>query len=108
MAKRIDDSHQPFKRTRKIGPGPKRHPPVLQVKDWECKKGPKKYTQICVYVGPNKDRRGTKTVNRMNSKKKKKYNKLYRKWAAKNRAALANKGKMAGYRCRRTKNASCK
>lgn len=108
MSKRIDDSHQPFKRTRKIGPGPKRHPPVLQVKEWECRKGKKKYEQICVYVGPNKERRGTVTKNRMNPRKKKKYNKLYRKWAAKNRKALTARGPRPGYKCRRTRNTKCR
>jgi len=108
MAKRIDDSHQPFKRRGKIGPGPKRHPPVLQVKDWECVKGSKKYVQVCTYVGPNKKRRGTKTVNRMNPLKKKKYNKQYRAWAKKNRANASSKPARAGYRCRRTRSTSCR
>jgi hypothetical protein len=105
---RIDDSHQPYKRTRKIGPGPKKRAPVLQVGDWECKRGPKKYTQVCVYVGDNRDRRGTKVKKKLNAKKKKAYNKIYRAWAKKNRAALAARGQLPTYRCRRTAAAKCK
>lgn len=106
---RIDDSHQPFKRLRVIGPGPKRHPPVDNVKDWECRKGSKKYEQICVYVGPNLDRRGKTTKNRMNPKKKKKYNKLYRAWVKKTRGtATATKRARPGYKCRRTKSTKCR
>lgn len=108
MAKRIDDSHQPFKRTKRIGPGPKKHPPVLQVKDWECKKGSSKYVQVCTYVGPNVERRGTTVTHKTKKAKKRKYNKLYRAWARKNRAKLVNKGALPSYRCKRTRNASCR
>ncbi len=105
MAKRIDDSHQPYKRTRKIGPGPKRHPPKLQVKEWECRRGSRPYEQICTWVGP-----GTRatTKRRMNKAKKRKYNKLYRAWAKRNRAKLQNRGRTASYRCRRTARTRCK
>lgn len=104
MAKRIDDSHQPFKRVRKIGPGPKRHPPVLEVKQWKCVKGKKKYTQVCTWIGGGEPR--APTINRMNKAKKKKYNKLYRAWAKRNRNT---KGKARStYRCRKTRNTTCK
>lgn len=102
---RIDDSHQPFKRTRKLGPGPKRHKPVTQKKDWECHRGSKPYEQICVWVGDGK-RKPTKNV--MNKAKKKAYNKLYRKWAAKNRKALQSRGRIGSYRCHKTKQTACK
>jgi len=104
MAKRIDDSHQPFKRVRKIGPGPKRHPPVLEVKQWRCRKGKKKYTQVCTWIGGGEKR--APTINRMNKAKKKKYNKLYRAWAKKNRGTKG--GRRASYRCRKTRNTTCK
>lgn len=109
---RIDDSHQPFKRIRQIGPGPKRRPAVAQVRDWECKRGPKKYTQICTYVGPNRARRGTKVVSKLDPKKKKKYNKQYRAWraslSARARPDLRRSAPLPGYRCRRTPVAKCK
>ena len=108
MSKRIDDSHHPFKRTRKIGNGPKKHPPVLHVKEWECRKGKKKYEQICRYVGPDERRRGTVTTSRMNPKKKKAYNKLYREFAKRNRKDLRKRGARPGYRCRRTRIAKCR
>lgn len=105
MPKRIDDSHQPYKRTKRLGPGPRRHPPVLQAKNWECSKGKKKYEQICVWVGAGKR---APTKNRMNPKKKKKYNKVYRAWAAKNRVALTKRAPVSGYKCRRTKATRCR
>ena len=106
MAKRIDDSHQPYKRTRKLGPGPRKHPPVLQARDWECHRGTKPYTQICVWVGGG-DKRAN-TTNRMNKAKKKKYNKQYRQWAKTHRAALRARGRIGTYKCHKTKAAKCK
>lgn len=108
MARRIDDSHQPFKRLKKIGPGPKKHPPVLQVREWECQRGPKKkgfYTQICKFVGDGE--RAPRTV-RLKKAKKKKYNKLYRQWARRNRAKLAGKAAQGNYKCRRTASTKCR
>lgn len=100
---RIDDSHQPYKRTRKLGPGPKRARPKQQTKEWECRRGKRPYEQICRWVGEGK-RKPTK--NRMNPSKKRAYNKLYRAWAKKKR--LAERGKLPGYKCRRTANTKCR
>jgi hypothetical protein len=105
MAKRIDDSHQPYKRTRKLGPGPDRSPPKLQARDWECHRGKRPYEQICVWVGEGKR---SNTTNRMNRAKKKRYNKRYRAWAKTHRAALRNKGRIGTYRCHKTKQTRCK
>lgn len=102
---RIDDSHQPFKRKRSIGPDPKRHPKVSQVKEWECaakKPTSTHYVTVCRWIGE-----GTRkpTVNKMSKAKKRAYNKLYRPFAAKKRTTG---GKLPSYRCRRTRSASCK
>lgn len=105
---RIDDSHQPFKRTRQLGPGPKRAPAVRQVREWECQKGREKYTQVCTYVGPDLNKRGKKVKSKMNAKKKKAYNKVYRAWAKANRAGLHARGPLPSYRCKRTRVAKCK
>lgn len=113
MAKRIDDSHSPYKRTNKEGPGPRGKGPVFQSKDWECAKGKntaKAYVQLCRYVGPNPDRRGAKLTVKTPKARKKAYNKLYRKWAAKSKRiqGLRKRGAKPGYKCRKTKNAKCK
>lgn len=105
---RIDDSHQPFKRTRTIGPGPKKAPPVKQARDWECQRGPKKYTQICTYVGDNPAMRGRKVKSKMDPTKKRKYNKLYRAWAKENRQALRARGALPNYRCHKTRVTKCR
>lgn len=107
---RIDDSHAPFKRKRSIGPGPKKHPPIHQVKKWVCERvrptergaKPGYYTQICRL-------KSTGAVRYVRRKKpaKKRYNKLYRAWAAKHRARLVTKPAIRSYRCRRTRVARC-
>jgi hypothetical protein len=110
---RIDDSHAPFKRTGKIGPGPKKRPAISQDKNWECQKGKattKHYVQVCTYVGPNKTRRGKKIKVKTVKTKKRAYNKLYRKWAAKNARIQAQlkRGARGGYKCRKTPVAKCR
>lgn len=112
MSRRIDDSHQPFKRAVKTGPGPKKQT-NRQEGDWECKKGKntkKHYVQVCTYVGDNRARRGKKiTVKRLKTSKKR-YNKLWRKWAARNARIkqLQKQGPRRGYRCRKTPAAKCR
>lgn len=113
MAKRIDDSHQPFKRTGAIGPGPKKRPKLQQEKNWECQKGKsttKHYVQVCTYVGDNRARRGKKVKVKTLKSRKKRYNKLYRKWAKRNARiqALQSRGAKQGYKCRKTPVAKCK
>jgi hypothetical protein len=113
MAKRIDDSHQPFKRTGAIGPGPKKRPKVHQEKNWECQKGKataKHYVQICTYVGDYSKRRGKKIKVLRSKASKKKYNKLWRAWAKRNKriSALQSRGAKRGYSCRKTPIAKCK
>lgn len=114
MTKRIDDSHQPYKRTKKIGPGPRKAPPKFLQNAWICKKGTptkaekgKFYIQLCKFVGagasPSTKPRRIKTK----VKTKKKYNKLYRKWAAANRKKLQARGKRPGYECRKTPSTKC-
>jgi len=108
---RIDGSHQPFKRTRKLGPGPKKRPAIGQTKDWECIKtrGQKTdYTQLCRYVGPDRDRRGEVRLVKTNKAKKKRYNKVYRAWAKKHRKALQAQPARPGYRCRSTVVSPCR
>ena len=112
MARRIDDSHQPFKRTTKTGPGPKKQTNTREG-DWECKKGkPTKthYVQVCTYVGANRKRRGKKIKVRRKKSSKKAYNKLWRAWAKKTARIqkLQNKGARSGYRCRRTAVTKCR
>lgn len=109
MARYIDKSKHPFKRATKTGPGPKKRTTKLKER-YKCEKGPTKkgmYTQICTYKGAD----GKKHQITVRTKKsyKKRYNKLYRKWAANNKriAALVNKGPRKGYVCRRTKVTPC-
>lgn len=107
--RRIDDSHQPFKRTRKIGPGPRRRAPIYESQEYKCKRlkpTATHYRQVCTYVGAD----GQKHVATIKTKKgwKKKYNKQYRKWAAKARASLVKRGPQSRYRCRRTAVAKCR
>lgn len=113
MAKPIDPTHHTFKRASSIGPGPKKRPRLEQAKDWECQKGKNtstKYVQICTYVGDNKKRRGKKIKVVTSKAKKKRYNKLWRKWAAKNARikALQKKGPKSSYRCRPTRVSKCR
>ena len=113
MAKRIDDSHQPFKRTGAIGPGPKKRPKLHQEKDWECQKGKNTkthYVQVCTYVGDNRKRRGKKIKVVRSKKSKRSYNKLWRAWAKRNGRiqALQSRGAKTGYRCRKTPASRCR
>jgi len=103
---RIDDSHQPYKRKRSLGPGPKRHPRVKQTKEWECTaRKPTKtaYVQVCRWVGEGTRKSQTFKTSK---KSKKKYNRLYRQWLVKK--GIVNKGRTSTYRCRRTKTTKCK
>jgi hypothetical protein len=108
----IDDSHAPFKRTKRIGPGPKKRAPVDHTGNLECERRRKTathYIQVCTYVGDNRARRGKKTVIKTPIKKKKRYMKLYRAWAKNNAriAALQKRGPRRGYKCRKTPVAKC-
>jgi hypothetical protein len=107
--KRIDDSHQPFKRTKKLGPGPRRRPPIHESKTFVCRRAKptaKHYVQLCTYVGAD----GAKYQTTIRTKKgwKKRYNKQYRAWAARKRTALVARGPQRGYRCRRTASTRCR
>jgi hypothetical protein len=111
MAK-IDPTHHAFKRAGKTGPGPKKRTKHQQG-DWECQKGKNtstKYVQICTYVGDNKKRRGKKIKVVKSKAKKKAYNKLWRKWAAKNARIKAFQAKRAKgtYKCRATPVSKCR
>lgn len=111
MAKRIDDSHQPFKRTSKIGPGPKKAPMIKKADQWECHKGKRekgKYVQLCKYIGDNANMRGKVRKVKTKIARKKAYNKLYRAWAKKNRAKLQARAALPSYKCRRTAATKCK
>jgi hypothetical protein len=109
----IDDSHTPFKRTNKIGPGPRKRAPVKQTGNLECERRRKTdthYIQVCTYVGPDRARRGKKTKIKTKITKKKRYMKQYRAWAKNNAriAALSKRGPIRGYKCRKTVVAKCK
>jgi len=109
MAKPIDDSHQPFKRTAKIGPGPRKRPAIKAVGKYTCvaaNSTKQHYVQACTYMGADGKRLLVK-IKTSKAKKKKAYNKQYRKWAAKARKALTAKGPRPGYKCRKTPSTSC-
>lgn len=104
MSRRIDDSHHPFKRKRTMGPGPKRHPRVAETGELVCHKGKNTkthYVQVCKVQGT-----GTVRTYKLKKSTKKRYNKLYRAWRARQKAAP--KGRRPGYRCRRTARATCR
>lgn len=109
MAHRIDDSHQPFKRAGKIGPGPKRRPAIFEEKHWECRKGKNTrthYVQVCTWIGPGK-RKPLKV--KTNKKKHLAYMKnVYRPWAKTHRAKLTARGAKRGYHCRKTPATKCR
>lgn len=106
---RIDDSHQPYKRKRSEGPGPRRRPRVFEQKDWECSKGKNTkthYVQVCKYVGDGPDRAPRRI--KLKKKYKKGYNKEYRAWLKKHGAHRQKP--VASYHCRRSRRTgvSCK
>lgn len=109
MTRRIDDSHAPFKRTRKIGPGPRKRPAIYESKEFVCRRvKPTRthYVQSCTYVGAD----GARHQVTVRTKKgwKKAYNKQYRKWAKTKRAALVSRGPQSRYRCRKTASTKCR
>lgn len=75
----LSHSHNPFVRSAALGPGPRRRK-LTEEHDWKCKKGKKKYEQLCKYVGPDESMRGK--VKRIIRKKaaKAKYNAIYTDW----------------------------
>ena len=82
--KPLDDSHQPFKRLRKLKPAARGREPISEKKDWECTRPrgvkPTVNEQLCTYVGrggKGKPKRGS--VKKVVVKKayKKAYNKDY-------------------------------
>ncbi len=76
----LDDSHAPFKRLRKLGPGPRDRAPISEKKHWECNKiEGAKYRQLCTWVGPAKmgHRKGAVKVVIVNKAWKKEYNAEY-------------------------------
>lgn len=109
---RIDDSHHTFKRSKNLGPGPKKRK-LSMAGDWECQKGKNTqthYVQVCTYVGDNRDLRGKKRRVRRKKASKKAYNRLFRKFAKRSErlARLQARGRRPGYRCRTTRVAKCK
>jgi hypothetical protein len=121
MARKTDDSHQPFKSRKVIGPGPKRRR-KLAVKDlWECS-WVGKYKQACynratgrlkinkptcanVPLGKGEKRISASECLVITKAKKKRYNKVYRAWAKEHRRAKLPL--RAGYQCRPTPFAKC-
>jgi hypothetical protein len=104
MPPRIDDSHQPYKRKRSLGPGPRKRPRVLEMKNWECRKlkaTPKYYVQVCRDLETGRTRK-IKTKKKW----KRKYNKLYRAWSK--RHPIAAKSPQPTYRCRRQPGVQCR
>ena len=106
---RLDDSHQPFKRKRSLGPGPRRRPRVAETKNWECEKRPSTWThyiQVCRYVGDNAEMRGTKRTVKTSKKTKRVYNKEYRAWLKRHEGKV-NKPQ-SSYSCRPHAGTRCK
>ena len=81
--KPIQDDHNPYKRLRSIGPGPRGREPLPQRKHWECNavQGAP-YVQMCIWVGPEGKghRRGSKKVVKVAQGYKAKYNREYNAW----------------------------
>lgn len=103
---RIDDSHQPFKRKRSIGPGPRKRPKVNEAKDWACARAkPTKthYVQVCKWVGGG-ETKSPRTV-KLRKKYKKAYNKVYRAWARNKRLSATP---VKSYRCRKKPGTKCR
>lgn len=103
---KIDSTHSPFKRAVELGPGPKKASRGLQI-DWECRKkrNPKRgtYQQVCKYVGPIKEKRGTVKVITTKKKAKAKYNAEYEAWLEKRGGKPRFRNRVrAGYKVRRS------
>jgi hypothetical protein len=82
----LQDDHNPYKRLRSIGPGPRGREPLPQRTNWECNavKGAP-YVQMCIWVGPEGKghRKGAKKVVKVAKAYKKAYNKEYNAWRKK-------------------------
>jgi hypothetical protein len=105
MPARIDATHSAFKRRRKIGPGPKKRPPIFEVGKWACerptKKSSKYYLQLCKNLET-----GTVRTFKLKKKTKKRYNALYRAWIKKKGSATGPA--RPGYKCRKTRISPCR
>ena len=76
----ISRSHNPFARSRSLGPGP-RGGGLSERRDWKCrKKKGTKYVQICKYIGLDPRMKGKKKKITTNPKYKSKANKQYNRW----------------------------
>lgn len=71
----LDAHHGPFKRSPRIGPGP-RSRLNREKQDWECEKV-KPYVQRCTYVGPDRRKRGRLKVVKVDRAWKAAYNREY-------------------------------
>jgi len=71
----LDREHHPFKRSRRIGVGPRGRVSVLR-EDWECDRLAK-YKQRCVYVGPITRARGRVKIIKVKPDWKADYNREY-------------------------------
>lgn len=81
----LDSTHQPFKRSTRLGPGPRNREgsPLKEKKIFECARDyNKKNVQLCVVVKDvkGKYKRGTLKIVKVDADYKKKYNKDYNKW----------------------------
>ncbi len=82
--KPLDDSHQPFKRLRKLKPAVRGREPISERKEWECNRPrttrPDANEQLCTYIGrggKGKPKRGSVKKVVVSKSYKKQYNKDY-------------------------------
>lgn len=94
----LDDSHQPYKRRRAHGPGP-RGETFVQTKEWECKKVAP-YVQKCVNVGGQSARKGRVKIVRTRRSRKQRYNTEYDAWRRGKPGNRFPQTRLRDYECR--------
>jgi hypothetical protein len=107
--KPIDGSHQPFKRLRKLGTGPRGREPIAEKKHWMCSKFDD-YAQFCVWIGPKGKghKRGARKLVVTNPKWKSKYNAEYTVFRNSRPVKPRVNAAQPGYRCRSKIKGACK
>ena len=100
----LDETHQPFKRSTRIGKGPRGREPLKEKKIFECARDKnRKNVQVCVVVKdvPGKYKRGAVKIVLVDADYKSKYNSDYNKWLKKLGRPRFRNAKVPTYRARK-------
>jgi hypothetical protein len=100
----LDDSHQPFKRSSRIGTGPRGREVLKEKKIFQCTRVlNRKYEQLCVVVKDvkGKYRKGAVKIVVVDPTYKSKYNSDYNKWLKKGGRPRFRNAFQANYKYRK-------